>query len=171
MTMQFVFDADGLIKLTKGGLLETLLGYAEIVVGPEVWREVVEDGMARGHADAVVIAGNKSRLTLVTPDSVAAASLPESASRLGAGEREAWALLVDRSAQAVVSDDRAFLSHLTLAGVSYLTPAAVVLLLWEAGELAQDTGRAALERLRPFVRQEQVQLVIDEIEKSGGSSK
>jgi len=169
--MLLVCDADGLIKLAKAGLIEVLLGYVEIIVGPQVWREVVEDGMARGHEDAAVVAGHASQMTLAPPDEVAVASLPESAGRLGAGEREAWALQVDRSAHAVVSDDRAFLSLLALAGVPFLTPAAVVVLLLELGVLSQENGRSALERLRPYVRQEQYQLVIDALTKLGGSWK
>ncbi len=46
--MRFVVDADGMIKLNKAGVLELLAQQAEILIGPEVFREVVQEGKVRG---------------------------------------------------------------------------------------------------------------------------
>jgi hypothetical protein len=164
-----VVDADGLIKLAKAGLIEALVRHADVVVAPEVWREVVEVGGQRGHDDALVVAGLADQVLVQVPRTAAARSLPETAARLGAGERATWALWLDRSAHAIVSDDRAFLTMLGAGGVPFLTPGAVVVRLVELGAVTLDEAREALERLRPFIREGQYLVVREALTKATGS--
>jgi hypothetical protein len=155
MTIHLVCDADGLIKVTKAGLLQRLVAYAEVIVGPEVWREVVEAGLRWGHDDAAVVAEVAGRLTRVETQEVHVNLADELSSRLGAGEREAWALCAGRPERVILTDDRAFLWLLAQQSLPALTPAAVVVLLVETGALPVAEAREALGRLRPHIREEQ----------------
>src|SRR3972149_2565096 len=92
MRPRLVVDADGLIKLAKAGLIEALVRHADVVVAPEVWREGVGGGGQRGHDDALVVGGVADQMLVQVPRPAAARSLPETAARLGAGERTTWAL-------------------------------------------------------------------------------
>jgi len=132
--MKVVCDADGLIKTAKAGVLNALAARVALLVGPEVYREAVEAGQARGHPDAQAIERVlEARAYLAAPlqgvrgrshEQRAVEALP-----LGAGEKEAFLLYFREQADAVLSDDRDFLAALERAAVPFLTPAAVLYFL------------------------------------------
>lgn len=78
---------------------------------------------------------------------------------LGPGELAAAALLVQEGAEAVVTDDRAFLRVLRGTGLPYTTPALLVADLVRAGALPKEDALRALERMRAMIRDDQYRLV------------
>jgi len=156
MKMRLVCDADGLIKMNKAGILEMVARHAEVLLGPEIFREAVEEGKARGYPDAFEIELVSKQFTLKRPHVHPQADRILRERELGSGEREALQLYLSEEAEAIVSDDQAFLSLLEAHSVPYLTPAAIVVLLAERGILRPlEKAYEALERLRPLIRQEQ----------------
>jgi predicted nucleic acid-binding protein len=169
--LRLVVDADGLIKLARAGVIEALVNGLEVSVASQVWCEVVEAGSDRGYDDAAVIAGLADRIAVQVPDAVATGMIPHGAARLGAGERGTLALWYERSADAIVSDDRTFLALLGAHGVPFLTPAALLVLLTDSQLVSTDDARTALERLRPYIREDQYRLVAEALLMSSGSSR
>lgn len=110
--------------------------------------EVVTQGKARLHQDAeaieAIIAG---AVTIVTTQE---REQPETG--LGAGEIGILDLLDQETDPIVVSDNRRFLTLLSMRGIPFLTPADILVLLAKGGVLPRREAREALERLRPLIR-------------------
>lgn len=154
--MKIVCDADGLIKTNKAGVLAMLAQHAQLFIGPEVFREVITAGKAQGYLDAIEIEHIVEQHMYQSEsrsDMLAALMLPET--NFGAGERESLALYESEDADAVLSDDRGFLSALDMHQIPYVTPAAVVVVLCEWQALAVEAAHHALALLRPLIRNEQ----------------
>ena len=158
--MRLVCDADGLIKLQKAGLLALLVHHAEVLIGPEVFREAVTEGIARGYPDAVELAQvlHAHRIPPAPPRHPHAVQIVQG-TRLGPGETETLHLYFQARGDAIVSDDRAFVALLLTHQIPVLTPAAVVVALCEWGLVTIAPARQALERLRPLIRAEQYHAV------------
>ena len=154
--MKIVCDADGLIKTNKAGILALLAEHAELLISPAVWREAVTEGKARGYADAVTLEQIMHPYVQPTPPQrhPRVAQMVQSAN-VGAGEREALDLYMRAHADAILSDDRGFLTLLFAHRIPSLTPAAVIVALCEWGILTIQDARSALELLCSLIRVEQ----------------
>lgn len=162
--MKVACDADGLIKMAKAGILEVFVQHAELLIGPQIYREAVEEGKARGYPDALDLEQVLKTYAQV-PKEVqrASAATKQLALPLGAGEREALQLYFAEKADVVLSDDRAFLSALEAQGISYLTPAAILVLLAEQKVLPLPEAYEALEKLRPLIRSDQHETALQDL--------
>lgn len=164
-----VADADGLIKMGKSGALPALLGAARVLVPRTVWDEAVEEGKRRMYEDAQVL-----ERSLVEGDaevvgneqSRASEELPRrSGAYFGAGERAALTVFFARGADAILTDDGAFLRLLADARppVPSLVPTAAIVGLAEAGGLSFGAAGEALEKIEPFVRSEAYEAAMNEL--------
>ena len=170
---KIVTDADGLIKLGKSGALPALLAAARILVPRAVWEEAVEEGKRRMYEDAHVLertlgAGGAEIFEYVEhePSEEAEVLLRNSAAAPGAGERAALAVFFVSSADAILTDDRAFLGLLAGADppVPALVPAAAIASLAEADRLSIEEARESLGRLERSVRESVLAAALGEID-------
>jgi hypothetical protein len=145
--MQLVLDSDGMIKLYRAGVLRQLIEAFQCVIPMAVFNEVVTEGKARGYEgaeaiEAILASGGEIMHTDMMADST---------SGLGAGERSILELRSQISDAVVVSDDRRFLTVLTIDGTPFVTPADVLVVMARGGVLSQSEAIQALERLSPLI--------------------
>jgi len=154
---KIVADADGLIKLGKSGALGHLLSAAEIVVPRSVYGEAVEAGKKEMYEDAFElekVLGEGGAEVVEDQQDERAEKLLKGVTSLGAGERAALHVLFAREADAVLTDDRAFLNVLGRAGIRTLTPAAAIVSLFESGRLSRMEAIEALGSIEGLLREE-----------------
>jgi hypothetical protein len=153
-----VVDADGLIKLGKSGALPPLLGTARLLVPKTVWEEAVEEGKRRMYEDAheleATLAESGAEVVSYEAGEEVEPLLGGSAASFGAGERAALAVFYAVGADAVLTDDRAFLRLLAGADppVAALVPAAAIVALAEGDWMTVEEAREALGKLKPSIR-------------------
>ena len=154
---KIVADADGLIKLGKSGALVHLLSAAQIVVLRSVYQEAVEAGKKEMYEDAFElekVLGEGGAGVVEDQQDERAEKLLKGVTSLGAGERAALHVLFAREADAVLTDDRAFLNVLGRAGIRTLTPAAAIVSLFESGRLSRMEAIEALGSIEGLLREE-----------------
>lgn len=162
-----VIDTDGLIKLGKSKVLETLIESHEVLVPEAVYREAVVQGKKELYEDAFELERvlKERRASIIGVESNPRAErLLEGVTSLGAGEKNALYLYFAEGADAVVSDDRVFLRFLGTHSIPLLTPANVIVGLVGAGEVGFEEGLEALERLGGYVRAEAYERAKKELE-------
>jgi hypothetical protein len=93
----------------------------------------------------------------------------EGVTALGKGERESLHLYHGEQADAVLSDDRVFLRLLEENAVPYLTPAGLVVRLFEIGHLGRGEALDALDKLERHIRGSVYERAKRELEKEGGA--
>jgi hypothetical protein len=154
--MKIACDADGLIKTNKAGILAILAQHVELLIGPAIFREAVTAGKARGYPDAAVLEQIIHRcVQQKRPQGHPRTAQMVQSVAVGAGEREALDLYLGEHADAVLSDDRGFLSLLSAHRIPYVTPAAVLVALCDWDVLTVQDAAHALELLCPLIRAEQ----------------
>jgi hypothetical protein len=164
MAARVVLDSDGLIKLAKAGALPWVLKAWTCVVPEAVYAETVERGLEEAYPDAQTIRqtlpSSAVRASVRRPR---AAALLEGQSGLGRGEREALHLFFAARADAIVSDDAAFVGILAQAGLSYLLPAQVLVRLSDEGHVGAAEALESLDRMRPYIRTEVYRAARDDL--------
>jgi hypothetical protein len=165
-----VADADGLIKLGKSGALLPLLGRARLLVPKAVWEESVEEGKRRMYEDAheleTTLAEGAAEVVSHEAGEEVERLLVGSAASFGAGEQAALAVFYAVGADAMLTDDRAFLSLLAGADppVPALVPAAAIVALAEGEWMTIDEARDALGKLKPLIRGEAHAAAMEDLE-------
>lgn len=167
--MKVVSDADGLIKMAKAGILEAFARQVELLVGPQIYYEAVEEGKARGYPDALEIERIlKDHAQVLRPTRRKQKRSPADraidALPLGAGEKETLKVYSRQRADAVLSDDRGFLNTLEAQGIPYLTPAVALVAMTQQAAISLQEAQQALERLRPLIREEQYEAARRDLE-------
>jgi predicted nucleic acid-binding protein len=155
MRLQVVLDSDGLIKLAKAGILGVLVDAWKCLIPRAVYTETVERGIQLGYPDGLTIRG-ALHADMVRPRvrDPRATALLQGKRHLGRGEHEALHLFLASRADAIVTDDAAFVSVLDHAGLQYLPPALVLVQLTQQGHLDPEAALGGLEQMRPFIRAE-----------------
>ncbi len=133
---------------------------ARVLVPRAVWVEAVEEGKREMYEDAYVlervleeggaeVIGHEAREEAEELFRVSSASF-------GAGEREALAAFFAHGADAILTDDRAFLALLVGASppVPTLVPSATIVTLAEGGKMSVAEAKAALGKIEHSVRAE-----------------
>lgn len=163
MLVRLIFDADGMIKLYRSGILAEVTQVFSCVITSTVLDEVVTKGKARLHQDAEAIG------TIISDsvELVATKEYQELELGLGAGESSILDLLDREQDVLVVSDDRRFLSVLSARNIPYLTPANMVLVLAKRSILTEAEAEEALELLRPLIRTAAYWETREELRKEG----
>lgn len=161
--MKVICDADALIKMAKAGILETFARHVELLVSPQVYREAIDEGKARGYKDALEIEHVLKHYGQRLPKRVKT-RVNSDILTLGPGEREILQMLSHERADVVLSDDHAFLSVLEAQGVPYMTPGAALVFLAEQSMIQIQEAQQALERLRPLIRRDQYEAVFKDLQ-------
>ena len=156
--VKFVFDADGVIKLAKSGVLDSVSVFAACHLSTQVYEEVLK-GKENMYEDAFIVEGlvAKGKIKVVTIRKA------EVMAGLGGGEQSALLLYEKLGADAVISDDRKFLSFLEEKEVPFIIPTDLIVLLSAKGRISKAKAREALDSLRPFVREENYRLAKEAI--------
>lgn len=155
MSLRVVLDSDGLIKLAKAGALERVLEAWTCIVPRAVYVETVERGLEAAYPDAQAIRQVLPSAAIRPPARhPRAVALLKRKRGLGPGEQGALHLFFRARAEAIVTDDAAFVAMLAGAGLRYLVPALVLVRLVQEQRLESAEALDYLERMRPYIRAE-----------------
>src|SRR3989338_3511907 len=147
--LTIVFDADGLIKLARAGILERVASLIHCITSQQVYNETMR-GKEKMYEDAFIIDA------LVEKGSIEVKRIKptEGLLGLGLGERSALALFNKIQGDAIISDDRKFLAVLETVDIPFIIPTDLIAILAVHKKLQKTEAIKALEVLRPFVREE-----------------
>ena len=148
-----VLDSDGLIKLTKAGCLEKILGAIDCFISKEVYVETVINGMKRFHEDAFrideLVKDGKLKIEETRNNEMAWEILKES--KLGKGEKSTLHLFFNKSALAIISDDRVFLNILHKNNIPFIIPTDMIVRLYELKIITMGESIEVLNMIKPYV--------------------
>lgn len=155
--MRVAVDTDALVKITKASVKELMASSFQLVLPPRVKLEAVDEGKRHGYPDALQIEENlgQGKLRLEKTRKSRGKEGVLRALGLQGGEADALRLLQAGRADIVLSDDGKFLRRLDALGVPYATPAALLVALVETGKLEPRTALAQLEKLAPYVSEQE----------------
>lgn len=152
---KLVMDSDGLIKLTKSGIIQEVLDVFDCLISEEVEEECVTKGKDCFYEDAfqigTLIEENKLRV-LKTGINIKAQEMLKN-QRLGAGERSTLHLFLNVKAKAIISDDQTFLNFLYQNRIPFVIPSDLIARLVELKILDKKGGLLALEKMKPYIKE------------------
>ena len=154
MSFKVVLDSDGLIKLVKAEVLETMITVWTCLISRAVYEETVERGLRAAYPDATrieqILQTHRidARTPVVHPK---AQRILKGTKVLGRGETEALHLFFAENADAILSDDARLLTLLNRAGVPSLPPALAVVHLALRRELAPEKALVHLRKMKPLI--------------------
>jgi rRNA-processing protein FCF1 len=155
--MKVLMDADCLIKLTKAGLKEDICQHFQVMIPAAVEREVVEAGKAKGCPDADSIEKNIQKdLLQVTKE--------KPSGHIG-GDQALVEISQKGRYDMVATDDAKLIRILRSAGIPFIIPGLLIYSLFRKGGIGVDVALNWLERLSPFVSNEEystVRLLLEE---------
>ena len=145
-----VFDADGLIKLAKSGLLDTATKSLKCIISKEVYKEVVEKGKEKLYEDAYTV---EAFVHSGEIEAVVTKQVREEGS-LSAGELSAVELYKAKKADIIVSDDRRFLHLLQKENIPFVIPTDLMVVLTKIGKVTKEEAINGLNKIRDLVRED-----------------
>lgn len=155
---EIILDSDGLIKLTKAGVLKELSSGYRLVITEQVYEEVVTKGKTHGHMDASNIE------KMVKEGVVRVEAVPGKRDvRLGEGELSC-SRLYSRKGSFIVSDDQAFLRYLEFREVPFVIPTDLIAAAACKGMISAEKAEESLIKIRDMVRKENLEKAMGKLE-------
>ncbi len=154
-----ILDSDGLIKLQKSGMLRVLVSSCECIIPEAVYEESVEEGKKRLYEDAFILEDiveeGIKRIKINRKEKILQ-NIDDRLESLGKGEKEVFHLYFQEEADAVISDDRAFLNILDLSkdDVKYLTPCNAIYILFKKDHISKEIALRGLCQIKELVRED-----------------
>ncbi|HDI42591.1 MAG TPA: hypothetical protein ENF62_02285 [Candidatus Bathyarchaeota archaeon] len=154
--VSLVLDSDCLIKLAKSTVLIKLLKHFQCFISKEVYEETVVKGKARLYEDAFLIdelvVKGKLRVKEVKENERALKLL---AKGIGRGEASTLILFFNLGADAILTDDKAFIRRILIRNeIPFITSSRVIIRLVRLGIIGKKEGIEALNRLKPYITRE-----------------
>ncbi len=150
--VKFVLDADALIKLAKAGILSRFATFVKCFVPEHTYKEVLR-GKEKMYEDAFVT----EELVKTGRIKVMNTKNEHQIQGLGQGECAVLALFKDLRADAIIGDDRKFLSVLELQEIPFITTADAITFIALKGGVTKDEANTALDAIRMLVSEENYQ--------------
>src|SRR3989304_7665134 len=161
-----VLDSDGLVKLEKAGMLQTLAQEFDCLIPEAVYDEVIRQGKKEAYEEAFKIekiVESSIKRQIIRPHSKAEQIL-QGVTSLGKGEKETLNLYFDKEADGITSDDRTFLNLLQKNKVRFFTSANSVVELVKRGTVANAMGMEALNKMKALIRDKVYQKAKQDLE-------
>ncbi len=149
--MKIVVDSDALIKLTKTGSKEAIVGLLEVSIPKKVYEETVTE--SKGCPDANKIQENVNNGKIQVQG-----LLPHDK-----GEFEALKLYRSGGFELIVSDDRKFLNYLDRNGIPYLTSSSIIVYLLYKNKITKEDTIKYIENLKMYISKRQYLMAISEV--------
>lgn len=159
-----IADTDSLIKLTKAGLKESIIGNFEVIISPKVKEESVDH--AEGKPDALIIekniAARKIKVGLTQHNDPV---VEKEIHQLGLlkGEQDVYRLSLQIKHDLITSDDYKFLKMLHLLNKKVVTPASLLVLLYKRKKVGREEASRMLDHLQPYISMEEYELSRQEV--------
>lgn len=156
--IKFVLDADAAIKLTKANVMEKAATHTKLFISEQVYQEILK-GKEKLYEDAFYIeslANNKEVAVHKTNT--------DQSEGLGVGECSALTLFKEIKADAIISDDRKFLSLLERELIPFVVVTDFIAFLVIKKAATKEEGLSALNKIRFLVREENYQAAKTKIE-------
>lgn len=145
-----VFDADGLIKLAKSGLLGRTTKSLKCIISKEVYKEVVEKGKEKLYEDAYTVEGfvHSGEIEVIATGKIVRKG------SLSTGELSTLQLYKDAKPDIIVSDDRRFLHLLQEENIPFVVPTDMIVVLTKTGKVTKEEAINSLNKIRGLVRED-----------------
>jgi len=148
--MKIILDSDVLIKLTKTGLKEIIVGLLDVSIPKRVYEETVLE--SKGYSDAIKIEENIKRGNINV----------KGLSGTGKGEIEALGLYGSGGYELIASDDRRFLNCLERDQVPYLTSSSLFIYLLHKNKISKEDTIKYIDLLKLHISKGQYQTAMSE---------
>lgn len=152
---KIVFDSDGLIKLVKAGIFDSIK--LKCIISQQVYREAVVEGKKQLYQDAFEIEKfiKNKKITVIK------ITIDETIPGLGKGELSTLLLFKKLKAHAIISDDRKFLKLLDERQIAYIVPTEAIVGLASNKHLEKEKAIQALNKIKNLVRKENYESAVN----------
>ncbi len=151
--VKLAFDTDALIKLIKAEFPKNIFKKIQAVISEEVYNESVTQGKQRFYKDAEVIEQIEKEgyiRKVKSKESETANNLLKEAV-FGRGEISTLHLYFNIKADAIISDDKAFLIFLKRNNIKFIIPADLIYILHKKGLLNKEEALKIIDKLRMYI--------------------
>ncbi len=144
-----VADSSALILLCKIELLESLCQKHKIVIPLEVYKEAVEEGLARKHPDALKLREliDKKMIKIEKVTWIAEFRKVKENHGLGEGEAEAICLVLENKASIVALDDFKAIRYCERFRIPFTTTITLIMDSYEEKEIDKNTAAKMMRDL------------------------
>ena len=149
--MKILMDSDCLIKITKAGLKETVCDNFSVAIPSIVEKEVVREGIKKECADAFAVKENiiAKRLKIVT----------DKKNVYKNGDNAVIGHYHSKKYDTIATDDAKLIRRLKSLGIPFLLPGLIIHWLNKRGLINKEESSRSLERLRPFISNDEYSVV------------